>query len=315
MRRPSPLLRVPSARRIAAAAAPVLVLTACGTASLSSTPAADTAPAATAAPAAPASSPAPVSPSTTVPGAPDCPMFPSDNVWNTDISRLPVNKHSAAWMRSMHASSLNLHPDFGPNPGGTPFGIPFNVVTSNHPLIKVHFSQPAESNRAPYPFGSDIRIEPGDRHAIMINKDTCKLYELYLARFSGGRSSAYSGATWNVNSSHLRPSGWTSADAAGLPILPGLLNYNQVKQAAQTHTPITHAIRFTAEPTRDAFIWPARHSAGSGSSASLPPMGARFRLKAGFSVSGFCSGGGLTCRSAKAILTEMKHYGMILTDN
>ena len=159
MRSLSPLLRVPSARRIAAAAAPALFLTACGTASLSSTPVADTAPAAAAAP---ASSPAPVSPSTTVPGAPNCPMFPSDNVWNTDISRLPVNKHSAAWMRSMHASSLNLHPDFGPNPGGTPFGIPFNVVTNKHPLIKVHFSQPSESNRAPYPFGPDIRIEPGD---------------------------------------------------------------------------------------------------------------------------------------------------------
>jgi hypothetical protein len=315
MRRLSPLLRVPSARRIAAAAAPALFLTACGTASLSSTPVADTAPAAPAAAAAPASSPAPVSPSTTVPGAPNCPMFPSDNVWNTDISQLPVNKHSAAWMRSMHASSLNLHPDFGPNPGGTPFGIPFNVVTSKHPLIKVHFSQPSESNRAPYPFGSDIRIEPGDRHAIMINKDTCKLYELYLASFSGGRASAYAGATWNLNSNHLRPDGWTSADAAGLPILPGLLNYNQVKEAAATHTPITHAIRFTAEPTRDAFIWPARHSAGSGSSASLPPMGARFRLKASFSVTRFCSGGGLTCRSAKAILTEMKHYGMILADN
>jgi hypothetical protein len=313
MRRLSPLLRVPSARRIAAAAAPVIFLTACGTASLSSTPVADTAPAAPAAPA--AASPAPLSPSTTVPGAPNCPMFPSDNVWNTDISRLPVNKHSAAWLRSMHASSLNLHPDFGPNPGGTPFGIPFNVVTNRHPLIRVHFSQPSESNRAPYPFGPDIRIEPGDRHAIMINKDTCKLYELYLARFSAGRASAYAGATWNLNSSHLRPNGWTSADAAGLPILPGLLNYSQVREAVQTHTPITHAIRFTAEPTRDAFIWPARHSAGSGSSASLPPMGARFRLKASFSVTHFCSGGGLTCRSAKAILTEMKHYGMILADN
>src|SRR5262249_15299810 len=137
MRRLSPLLRVPSARRIAAAAAAVLVLTACGTASLSSSPVADTAPAATAAPAAPASSPAPVSPSTTVPGAPDCPMFPTDNVWNTDISRLPVNKHSAAWMRGMHASSLNLHPDFGPNPGGTPFVSPFNLVTNEHPLLQL----------------------------------------------------------------------------------------------------------------------------------------------------------------------------------
>jgi hypothetical protein len=191
MRRLSPLLRVPSARRIAAAAAPVIFLTACGTASLSSTPVADTAPAAPAAPA--AASPAPLSPSTTVPGAPNCPMFPSDNVWNTDISRLPVNKHSAAWLRSMHASSLNLHPDFGPNPGGTPFGIPFNVVTNRHPLIRVHFSQPSESNRAPYPFGPDIRIEPGDRHAIMINKDTCKLYELYLARFSAAISARTAG--------------------------------------------------------------------------------------------------------------------------
>ena len=136
-------IRPPDCRRCGAGP----FLTACGTASLSSTPVADTArpprP-----PPGPPSSPAPVSPSTTVPGAPNCPMFPSDNVWNTDISQLPVNKHSAAWMRSMHASSLNLHPDFGPNSGGTPFGIPFNVVTNKHPLIKVHFSQPQKATRA-----------------------------------------------------------------------------------------------------------------------------------------------------------------------
>jgi len=289
MRRLSPLLRVPSARRIAAAAAPALFLTACGTASLSSTPVADTAP-------------AHVSPSTTVPGAPNCPMFPSDNVWNTDISQLPVNKHSAAWMRSMHASSLNLHPDFGPNPGGTPFGIPFNVVTNKHPLIRVHFSQADESNKGPYPFGSDIRIEPGDRHAIMINKDTCKLYELYLARFSGGRASAYAGATWNLNSSHLRPNGWTSADAAGLPILPGLVRFDETMAGE-----IRHAIRFTVSSTSNGYIHPATHAAGNGA-PSLPPMGLRLRLKATFNTAPFSG-------PALVIMTAMKKYGIILADN
>jgi hypothetical protein len=258
---------------------------------------------------------------TTVPGAANCPMFPADNVWNTNISKLPVNSHSAAWMRSMASGSTYLHPDFGPNQGGYPYGIPFKVVTSKTPTVHIRFQYASESYRGRYPFGPNTPIEGGknaggDRHAIMVNKTTCTLYELWDARYApGGRSTAGSGAMWKLTSNGLRPAGWTSADAAGLPILPGLLNYAQVQQAVKTGKPITHAIRFTADHTSAAFIWPARHQAGSGSIANFPPMGARFRLKASFSVSRFCRNSQAYCRDAKAVLTEMKNYGLILADN
>jgi len=247
-------------------------------------------------------------------------MFPANNVWNTDISKLPVDSHSAAWLRSMAAGSTYLHPDFGPDQGGYPYGIPFNVVTNAHSRVRIRFEYASESNRARYPFGPDTRIEGGknaggDRHAIMVNKSTCKLYELWEARYSATRPTAGSGAIWDLRSNALRPAGWTSADAAGLPILPGLLNYSQVKAAVRDGKPITHAIRFTAQATRTAYIWPARHEAGSGSSRSLPPMGARFRLKAGFSVARFCRNSAPYCKDAKAVLTEMQHYGLILADN
>jgi hypothetical protein len=257
---------------------------------------------------------------TTVPGAPNCPMFPASNVWNTDISQLPVDAHSAAWMRSMGSASLDLHPDFGPNPGGFPFGIPDNIVTSAHPLVPVTFQYASESDKGPYPFGQDTLIEGGknaggDRHAIMVNKTTCTLYELWEARYSSAGSTAGSGAIWSLTSNRLRPAGWTSADAAGLPILPGLLNYSQVKAAVKSGSPITHAIRFTAQSTQSAYLWPARHEAGSGTNPALPPMGARFRLKASFNVAGFCAGSTPYCADAKAVLTEMQHYGLILADN
>jgi hypothetical protein len=257
---------------------------------------------------------------TRVPGAADCPLFPANNVWNTDISQLPVNSRSAAWMRSMNSAHTFLHPDFGPNEGGYPYGMPFNVVTSRHAKISLKFQYASDSNKGPYPFGPDIRIEGGqsaggDRHAIMVNRSTCTLYELFAAHYVAGRSKAGSGAIWSLRSNALRPAGWTSADAAGLPILPGLLNYSQVVAAVKTGKPITHAIRFTADTTQDAFIWPARHEAGSTSSANVPPMGARFRLKASFSVAKFCRSSAPYCRDAKAVLTEMKHYGLILADN
>ena len=253
---------------------------------------------------------------TTVPGAPNCPMFPARNIWNTDISKLPVNPHSAAWMRSLGSASTFLHPDFGPNPGGFPYGIPYNVVTSAHPLVPVTFQYASESDKGPYPFGASTLIEGGknaggDRHAIMVNKSTCTLYELWEARYSASGSSAGSGAIWSLTGNRLRPAGWTSADAAGLPILPGLLNYSQVRAGK----PITHAIRFTAQRTQRAFLWPARHQAGSGSNPARPPMGARFRLKASFNVAGFCASSAPYCADAKAVLTEMQHYGLILADN
>jgi hypothetical protein len=255
-----------------------------------------------------------VAPAATLAG---CPIFPVNNVWNTDISKLPVDTHSAAWLRSMNSSSTDLHPDFGPS-GGYPYGIPYNVVTSAHRLVSVHFQYSSESDHWRYPFGYDTRIEGGrnaggDRHALMLNRSTCTLYELYNARYSS-RPTAGSGAIWSLRSNKLRPAGWTSADAAGLPILPGLLNYGQVRRAANTGTPIRHAIRFTAQRTRSAYIWPSRHQAGSGSNTSLPPMGARFRLKLSFNVAGFCHSTAY-CADAKAVLTEMQHYGLILADN
>ena len=247
-------------------------------------------------------------------------MFPADNIWNTDISKLPVDRHSAAWLRSMDSASTNLHPDFGPNPGGFPYGIPYIIVSNAHPLVHIKFQYAGQSNKGPYPFGPGTPIEGGkhaggDRHAIMVNKNTCTLYELWHARYSAKGSTAGSGAIWQLTSNKLRHAGWTSADAAGLPILPGLLNYSQVRAAVKSGKPITHAIRFTAQQTQSAYLWPARHEAGSGSNPKLPPMGARFRLKASFNIAGFCAAKAPYCKDAKAILTEMRHYGLILADN
>ena len=247
-------------------------------------------------------------------------MFPADNVWNTNISKLPADPHSAAWLRSMDSASTYLHPDFGPDPGGYPYGIPFTVVTSKHPTVAVAFQYASESYRGRYPFGSDTPIEGGknaggDRHAIMVNSSTCTLYELWDARYAAGRPTAGSGARWLLRSNELRQAGWTSADAAGLPVLPGLLNYAQVKAAVATHQPIRHAIRFTAAHTSAAYLWPARHQAGSGSMAQFPPMGARFRLSARFDVAGFCGASQPYCADAKAVLVEMQDYGLILADN
>ena len=259
--------------------------------------------------------------STTVPGAPNCPMFPADNIWNTNISALPVNSRSAAWMSSMGSAGTFLHPDFGPDAGGYPYGIPFDVVTSSQRRVGITFTYASESDPGPYPFSSGTPIEggqdaSGDRHAIMVNSSTCTLYELWDARYSASGPSAGSGAIWNLESNALRPAGWTSADAAGLPILPGLLNYSQVQAAVQDGTPITHAIRFTVQDTQAAYIWPARHEASSDSSQDLPPMGARFRLKASFSIAGFCDDAGTPyCSDAKVVLTEMRDYGLIVADN
>jgi len=261
-------------------------------------------------------------PGTSVPGAPNCPMFPANNIWNTDISRLPADPHSAAWLRSMDSATTYLHPDFGPNFGGNhyPYGIPYTVVTNSHPTVHIRFQYSSESNTGPYPFGASTPIEGGqnaggDRHAIMVNSSTCTLYELWNARYAVHYPTAGSGAIWHLDSNSLRPAGWTSADAAGLPILPGLLNYAQVQAAVRSGTPITHAIRFTAQVTQAAYIWPARHDASSDHSPDVPPMGARFRLRLGFNVAGFCRNTTAYCADAKAILVEMQHYGLILADN
>jgi len=244
-----------------------------------------------------------------VPGAPNCPMFPADNVWNTPITNLPVDPHSAAWLASTNAGNTNLHPDFGPSGDpSNPYGMPYTVVPAGHPYVNVSFQYASESDPGPYPFGSDTPIEggqnaSGDRHALMVDPSNCNLYELYDARYSPGGPTAGSGAIWNLNSNALRPAGWTSADAAGLPILPGLVRYDEVASGS-----ITHAIRMTAETTDTSYVWPARHEAGSSSNPNLPPMGARFRLKASFNISGFSP-------QAQVVLRAMQQYGLILADN
>jgi hypothetical protein len=257
----------------------------------------------------PAFGPPVVSAGSPLPGALNCPMFPSDNVWNTPIANLPVDPHSAAWLTSMAASSTNLHPDFGPSGDpSNPYGIPYTVVPSGHSFVNVSFQYASESDPGPYPFGPDTPIEggqnaTGDRHALMVDATTCTLYELYDARYSQNGSTAGSGAIWNLRSDALRPAGWTSADAAGLPILPGLVRDDEVQSGS-----ITHAIRMTAETTDTSFVWPARHEAGARSDPNLPPMGARFRLKASFDISGFSS-------QAQVVLRAMQRYGLIVADN
>ena len=236
-------------------------------------------------------------------------MFPADNVWNTPVADLPVNPDSAAWMASMHSSTTNLHPDFGPSDDpSTPYGIPYTVVSPSQPDVPISFQYADESDPGPYPFSASTPIEggqasSGDRHAIMVNPSTCTLYELWEAQYNSSGSTAGSGAIWNLDSNALRPAGWTSADAAGLPILPGLVRDDEVQSGV-----ITHAIRMTAEATDTSYLWPARHEAGSSSNPNLPPMGARFRLKAGFDISGFSP-------QAQVVLRAMQQYGLILADN
>ena len=178
-----------------------------------------------------------------VPGS-SCRVFPSDNVWNMDISKLSVAKKNKVWKRSMHAGSTLLHPDFGP----PNYGIPFDVVDASHPTVHVEFGYDDESDPGPYPFGPDIHVEGGsDRHANMIDRDTCTLYELYAAEWNGGEPTAGSGAIFHLegpNANDLRPATWTSADAAGLPIFPGLVRWDEVNTGA-----IEHAIRFTVNCT------------------------------------------------------------------
>ena len=234
------------------------------------------------------------------PWAPHCTIFPSGNVWNQRVSGLPVARNSRQLLASIGLGS-HLHPDFS-NQGR--YGIPFNVVTSRTPRSRVAFQYRAESDPGPYPIPAHPKIEGGsDRHLILVDRDACRLYELYAANRVGARWTAGSGAIWNLASNALRPIGWTSADAAGLPILPGLVRYDEVARGA-----ILHALRFTAPMTRRAFIYPARHQAGATSSPSAPPMGLRIRLKRSVSLAGFAP-------QVRTILVALRDYGMILADN
>lgn len=243
-----------------------------------------------------------------VPTIAGCPIFPADNVWNTPIDHLPVDSNSSAYISSIGATT-GLHPDFGTIWEGAPIGIPYNIVPGTQPEVDITFDYYDESDPGPYPIPPDAEIEggdesSGDRHILVLDNDNCILYETFYSwPQEDGSWWAGSGAVYDLQSNALRPSGWTSADAAGLPILPGLVRYDEVASGE-----ITHALRFTVQYTRKAFIWPARHYASNLTSTNYPPMGQRFRLKAGFDIAGFSP-------EVQVILRALKKYGMILADN
>jgi hypothetical protein len=244
-----------------------------------------------------------------LPAAPRCPIFPATNAWNQRVDTLPVAPDSARLISSIGLSA-GLHPDFGSGLwDGGPIGIPFDVVSGKTPRSRVSFEYSDESDRVRYPIPKTVHIEggrssSGDRHAILLDRSACRLYELYaLYPQAGGGWRAGSGAVWSLRSNHLRPAGWTSADAAGLPIFPGLARYDEVARGV-----IDHALRFTAPRTRRAYVYPARHFASSSDDPALPPMGLRVRLKASFDISGFPP-------QARVVLRALERYGMILADN
>jgi hypothetical protein len=244
-----------------------------------------------------------------MPGAPSCPVFPASSPWNRPVDALPLATNSATMIRSIGLGD-ELHADFGSGLwDGGPIGIPITYVPGTQPRSLVSFIWPTESDRIRYPIPANVAIEGGrashgDRHAIIVDRDSCRLYELgNLYPLVGGLWRAGAGATWDLRSNRLRPPGWTSADAAGLPILPGLVRYDEVRRGV-----IDHALRFTAERTRRAFVYPARHFASASNSPALPPMGLRVRLRKNFDVSGFPP-------QARVVLVALKRYGMILADN
>jgi hypothetical protein len=235
-----------------------------------------------------------------MPQAPNCPIYPSDDVWHSNVQLMPVHPMSDAWIASMGGPSRLLHPDFG----AYPYGYQLEVVDNTTPTTRLSFGYADESDDVPYPFTSSTPIEPAsDAHAFMLNKDSCVLYELFDASWNGSRLIAGSGAVFDLKSYALRPAGWTSADAAGLPVWPGVLRYDEVARGL-----VDHAIRFTAQRTDQSYVWPARHQAGAANDPSLPPMGARFRLKADFSFAGFSP-------QTQVVLMAMQRYGLILADN
>jgi hypothetical protein len=246
---------------------------------------------------------------TAAPTIAGCPVFPKSSPWNQRVDRLPVHARSGEIVRSIGLDE-HMHADFGSGLWeGGPIGIPFTTVSGSQRRVTVSFDYASESDRGPYPIPGDVPIEggrgaDGDRHALVVDRDSCRLYELFAVypRSVGGWH-AGSGAVWNLRSNRLRPRGWTSADAAGLPILPGLARYEEVKRGR-----IEHALRFTAPQTRRAFVWPARHFASDDPDPSLPAMGQRLRLKRGYPLRSFP-------RRARIVLQALKRYGMILADN
>ena len=239
-----------------------------------------------------------------LPSAKRCPVFPKTNPWNRRVDRLPVAANSDAVIASIGLNT-GLHADFGSGLWeGAPIGIPFDVVTRKTARSHVTFEYSDESDHVCYPIPKRAHIEGGsDHHALLVDKTACRLYELGGLAKQNGRWTAWAGATWSLRSNKVRPGGWTSADAAGLPIFPGLARFDEVKRGV-----IDHALRFTVQRTRRAYIYPARHFASSLTDPSLPPMGLRVRLKASFDVSRYP-------RQARIVLIALKRYGMIVADN
>ncbi|MHB1456059.1 MAG: hypothetical protein ACYC0V_03995 [Armatimonadota bacterium] len=234
--------------------------------------------------------------------------FTADNAWNRSIDKIPVDPNSDTLINSI-GMDVSLHPDFGANLDGAPFGIPYVVIAGKTPKVPVAFEYADESDPGPYPIPRGAPIEggpdsTGDRHVLVIDRDNWRLYELFSAYPDGTGWRAGSGAIYDLKSSRLRPAGWTSADAAGLPIFPGLVRYDEVVGMRE----IRHALRFTVAQSRRAYTHPARHFASTNTSASLPPMGMRVRLKAYYDISSFPP-------HAQTILRALKKYGMILADN
>lgn len=233
--------------------------------------------------------------------------FPADNPWNQDISALPVDPNSDNYIASM-GRDTKIHPDFGTTWEGRPIGIPYVVVSGSQPKVPMTFDYSSESDPGPYPIPADAPIEggptsTGDRHVLVVDCDNGKLYETYSSYQNGSGWHAASGAIFDMNSNALRPAGWTSADAAGLPIFPGLVRYDEVEAGE-----IRHALRFTVRNTQRAYVSPARHWASSSTNLNHPPMGTRVRLKASFNISGFTP-------RVQVILRAMKKYGMFVADN
>jgi hypothetical protein len=232
-----------------------------------------------------------------------CPVFPADNAWNTDVSTLPKRANSDALIAQIQADGADfLHADFG---GGGAYGIPYVTVPADEPMVSTFFFDwPSESDPGPYPIPLGAPIEGGsDRHVLTVQQGTCKLYELYNATPRSGRWEASNGAVFDLRSNALRPAGWTSADAAGLPIFAGLVRYDEVAAGA-----IRHALRVTFSRTQAGYVSPATHLASDDTNPNRPPMGLRLRLKAGFDISGFHG-------QARVILQAMKTYGLLVADN
>jgi hypothetical protein len=234
-----------------------------------------------------------------------CRVLPADNAWNSKVDSLPVRNNSSALISNISATR-NLHPDFG---GGGQYGIPNIVVPASEPKRAMHWTAYGdEADPGPYPIPPNAPVEgapatDGDRHVLVLQKGTCHLYELYRGFWRGNHWDADVGVNWNLSSNALRPMGWTSADAAGLPILPGLVRYDEV---AAGH--IDHAVRFTVPISQKGYILPATHYASSSTNPNLPPMGLRVRLKASYSLSRFHG-------QSLVILKALKTYGMIVADN